>query len=343
MRSKGSASALEEIRRRAVACVLAGQTQTAVAQAFGLHLTTVAKWVARHRAEGSAGLAATLTPGRPRLLCDDQEATVRSWLTQKPTEHGFRTNLWTAACVAELIDRNFGVRFHPNYLREWLSTRGYSPQRPAKRARQRNDETIAGWVKADWPRIKKAGQTHAHIVLIDETGLFLQPVVRRTWALIGQTPTLVADGQHRWKVSVIGGLSVSPNVQRLGFYIATEPDGFFTVEKVIAYLRDLLRHLRGPVIVVWDCGSNHEGPLLRAFLARTPRLHLERLPPWAPDHYPAEAVWSWLKWGVLANYAPEDIDRLDDAIVERLVEKKHNGKLLKSLWNRSELPFPKKC
>jgi transposase len=155
MRSKGSASELEATRRRAVARVLAGQTQVAVAQAFGLHLTTVAKWVARHRAEGVDGLAARPTPGRPRFLTDAQEAQVRSWLTQKPTDHGFRTNLWTAARVAHLIDREFGVTYHPNYLREWLTQRGYSPQRPAKKARQRNDDAIAGWVANDWPRIQK--------------------------------------------------------------------------------------------------------------------------------------------------------------------------------------------
>lgn len=167
-------------------------------------------------------------------------------------------------------------------------------------------------------------------------------MVRRTWALIGQTPILEASGSHRKKVSVIGGLSVSPTSQRLGFYFATEPDGFFDAEKVIEYLRDLLRHLRGNVIVVWDGGSNHKGPLIREFLSRTRRLHLERLPPWAPDHNPVEPVWSWLKWGLLANYAPEDLDRLDDALVERLVELKHDPQLLKSLWNRCELPFPQR-
>lgn len=159
MRSKGSASALEATRRRAVARVVAGQTQIAVANAFGVHLTTVAKWMARHRAMGEAGLSAKPTPGRPRRLTEAQDAAVRSWLAQKPTDHGFRTNLWTAARVAELIDRHFGVTYHPNYLREWLAKRGYSPQRPVKRARQRNDETIAGWVKQDWPRIQKKRAT----------------------------------------------------------------------------------------------------------------------------------------------------------------------------------------
>jgi hypothetical protein len=77
----------------------------------------------------------------------------------------------------------------------------------------------------------------------------------------------------------IGGISVSPNAQRLGFYFATEPYGFFTADKVVEYLRDLLRHLRGNVIVVWDRGGNNKGPAMREFLRRNRRLHLEMLPP----------------------------------------------------------------
>jgi hypothetical protein len=166
---------------------------------------------------------------------------------------------------------------------------------------------------------KKASETHAHLVLIDETGLFLNPLVRRTWSVIGQTPVLDADGGHRDKVSAIGGVSVSPTRQRLGFYFATEPGGFFTADKVIGYLRDLLRHLRGRVIVVWDRGGNHKGPIIRKFLSRNRRLRLEMLPPWAPDHNPVEAVWSWLKYGELANFTLECIDQLDDAVVDRLL------------------------
>jgi len=188
---------------------------------------------------------------------------------------------------------------------------------------------------------KKASDTQAHLVLIDETGLFLNPLVRRTWSAIGQTPILDADGGHRDKVSVIGGLSVSPNRRRLGFYFATEPNGFFTADKVVEFLRDLLKHLRGNVIVVWDNGSNHKGPFIREFLKRNHRLHLELLPPWAPDHNPVEAVWSWLKFGELANYAPEDIPELDDAIGDRMIELKFDPELLRALWNRSKLPFPK--
>jgi hypothetical protein len=127
---------------------------------------------------------------------------------------------------------------------------------------------------------KKVAATNAHLVLIDETGLFLNSLVKRSWAKVGQTPVIGADGGHRDKVSVIGAVSVSPSAQRLGFYFATAAGGYFTAHKVVEFLRDLLRHLRGNVVVVWDRGGNHKGPVIRQFLAQNRRLWVEMLPPW---------------------------------------------------------------
>jgi putative transposase len=177
-------------------------------------------------------------------------------------------------------------------------------------------------------------------VLIDETGLFLNPLVRRSWAPVGQTPVVGGDGGHRKKVSVIGAVSVSPALQRLGFYFASAVDGYFSSERVVEFLRGLLRHLRGRVVVLWDGGGNHKGPLIRAFLRRNPRLRLERLPAYAPDLNPVEAVWSWLKWGRLCNFVPDDLDDLDDWVIEYLAELKHDHELLRALWDASDLPFP---
>lgn len=159
MRSKGSAPELEAVRRRAVQSVLAGQTQAAVAIALGVHSVTVARWMARHRAAGDDGLTAKPTPGRPRFLTPQQDQQVRQWLAQKPTAHGFPTDLWTARRVAELIHSRLGISFHPNYLRAWLKQRGYSPQRPTRRPRQRNEANLIHWVANDWPRIQKKPRT----------------------------------------------------------------------------------------------------------------------------------------------------------------------------------------
>ncbi len=155
MRSKGTAAELEQRRVTAVRRVSQGWSQKEVAEFLGVHPVTVAKWVARHRADKDNGLLAKPTPGRPRFLTTAQERKVLGWLAESPTGHGFPTELWAAPRVAELIRKKFGVRFHPNYLREWLTKRGYSPQKPVRRARQRDQAAIDRWVARDWPRIQK--------------------------------------------------------------------------------------------------------------------------------------------------------------------------------------------
>ena len=150
------------------------------------------------------------------------------------------------------------------------------------------------------------------------------------------------DGGHRKRVSVIGAVSVSPTARHLGLYSATLPDGFFTAEEVVKFLRDLLKHLRGKVIVVWDRGPNHRGPVVREFLRRNRRLRLELLPPYAPELNPVEQVWGWLKFGQLANFVPDGLADLDDVIIERLVELKFDHGLLRNLWEASDLPLPKR-
>jgi putative transposase len=147
-------------------------------------------------------------------------------------------------------------------------------------------------------------------------------------------------GRHRDKVSVIGAVTVSPVAHRLGFYFATDPGDFFNAGRVVGFLRELLGHLRGPVIVAWDGGSNHKGPLVREFLRRNRRLTLERLPAYAPDLNPVEAVWSWLKYGQLANFVPADVHDLDGWVIDHLVGLKHEPGLLRRLWEGSDLPFP---
>jgi len=155
MRSKGTASELEARRRIAIEKLQDGWTQVAVADFFAVHPVTIAKWMARHRQEGDAGLAAKPTPGRPRFLTPEQEQQVLGWLAEKPSAHGFRTDLWTARRVADLIRRRLGVQYHPDYLRAWLRQRNYSPQKPRRRAKQKKQPDIDQWITDEWPRIQK--------------------------------------------------------------------------------------------------------------------------------------------------------------------------------------------
>ncbi len=163
--------------------------------------------------------------------------------------------------------------------------------------------------------------------------------MRRTWSPKGQTPVLTGFGRHRDKVSAIAAISVAPGRRRLGLYWRTDPEHYIDAAAVVAFLRELLRRLRGRVIVIWDGGSNHKGPAIRELLRKFPRLHLERLPGYAPDLNPVEMIWSYLKYGRLANFVPRHVRHLDRAVVGHLSALRGDPALIRSLWSGSRLPF----
>src|SRR5512135_823766 len=155
MKPNGSPLELEYRRRLAVQRVLEGYSTQEVADFLGVDPSSVRRWVAAFRRHGDKGLSAGPVPGRPPKLTSTQEKIVRRWLADRPTDHGFPTELWTGPRLALLIEQEFGVRFHPWYLSRWLRDRGFTPQKPQRVPRQRDPEAIAQWLESDWPRIKK--------------------------------------------------------------------------------------------------------------------------------------------------------------------------------------------
>jgi putative transposase len=144
-------------------------------------------------------------------------------------------------------------------------------------------------------------------------------------------------GGHREKVSVIAGISLSPRVQRPGLYFQTYPDRHITSVETAAFLRDLLKHLRGRVIVVWDNGPMHKGAPIRQVLTDYPRLRVEWLPPYAPDLNPVEQLWNHVKYGQLANFTPADVVVLDEAVTNVLCEAKYDRQRLQSCYDNTPL------
>src|SRR5688572_6843813 len=99
---------------------------------------------------------------------------------------------------------------------------------------------------------KRARRLGAHLVVLDESGFLMAPLVRRTLAPRGCTPILIQPGGHRHKVSAIAALSIAPRRQRLGLYFHTHLNAAINNHGVADFLRHVLRHLRGPVILLWD-------------------------------------------------------------------------------------------
>lgn len=184
---------------------------------------------------------------------------------------------------------------------------------------------------------EKGASEHAHVVLIDETGLQLSPLRRRSWAKRGCRPWLRQLAGPRQKVSAIAALTISPKGLRRNLYFQTLVNGSFDSARVAAFLRDLLKHLKGKIIVVWDNGPMHKGPAIRELLKRNPRLTLEHLPPYAPELNPVEMLWSHLKFGHCANFIPRDLDHLDDEAADFFITTRFDPKRLQSYWKQTPL------
>lgn len=162
------------------------------------------------------------------------------------------------------------------------------------------------------------------------------PNVRRTWAPRGQTP-IVRHRYRRDKISAISAVTVSPQRHRVGLYLHLHPDANVTHVEVAIFLRALLRHLRGHVIVLLDGGSIHKGPDVAALRARCPRLHVEWFPGYAPELNPDELVWAHFKTA-LANGRPQNLDELERTLCRMTTAVRRRPDLLRSFVIGSELP-----
>jgi hypothetical protein len=187
---------------------------------------------------------------------------------------------------------------------------------------------------------KKARRWGADLLLMDEGGLLMAPLVRRSWAQRGHPPVMKQEAGHRQKVSVAAALWLPPSRGRLGPAYQTLVNGYFSNVEVAEFLGCAVQGLPGPVIAIWDGGSMHKGDPIRALVEESQgRLDIEPLPAHASELMPVEFLWQWLKYGRLCNFAPRDTHHLNEAVVSELDAIRDNQVLLPGFFHQSDLPL----
>jgi transposase len=329
---------LEQRRRQAVQAIQAGDSVKDVARIIGVNPRSIYRWL--ELAEQPDGLAAKPHPGPATRLSLKQQHELEQMLRQGAQAHGWPNQLWTTQRIAELIRRRFGVSLHHDHVGRFLRQRlKWSPQKPRRRARERDEEAIARWKRDTFPDILlAAAERDAHVVFLDESGFMLTPTVRRTWAPQGQTPLLSCWDRHD-RLSAISCITVSPQRARLNFYFTLLPDNTnVTGEHIVAFLRQLKAQLRGPFTVIWDGSKIHSrSTLVQAYLAEHPEIIAETLPGYAPELNPDEGVWGWAKYGRLANLAAANTLELRRRIQEEFAVLRDDHQLLNSFIQEAEL------
>jgi transposase len=147
--------ALEKRRFEAMRLLDHGLNQSETARRVKVARQTVARWLRERQRGGPEGLRKAGRAGRKPKLGDLECKRLEERLRQRPERLGYETPLWTCPRVADLIEREFGVRYHPGHVWKVLVSLHWSPQRPTGRARERNEQQIQTWRKKVWPGIKK--------------------------------------------------------------------------------------------------------------------------------------------------------------------------------------------
>jgi len=329
---------LEEMRRLAVARVLQGESQVDVAQSLQVRAPTVWKWVDAWRKGGDAGLASTKALGPKPKLTEKQLAKLKATIIGKnPLQLSFGTALWSLPVVAAFIDREFGVILHESTVSRLLKRIGLTPQKPQRRAFQRDDEACRAWAAEEFPVIVRAAKRKQAVILFgDETGVRENGTLGTTWGEKGARPTVRATFT-RAGVNVIS--FISPR-GRLWFRCF---DGELNAALFIEFLKALLHDVRGFIFLVIDKHPAHVAAATRRFLAEhKDRLAVHFLPSYAPDMNPDEHVWGYLK-NMFRRTPLEERETLADAVDASMQTIAGDRNLVRSFFQHPEVTYVAKA
>jgi len=153
MRPTGSPETLEARRTIAARLFERGTSLTEVAAIVGSSVSSAHRW--RKAWRHGSKLRSKPHPGRSPKLSAHQRTELVAVLARGTRYWGYAPDGWTGPLVGDMIRRLFGVEFHPEYVPRLLHQLGWSPQKPERRARERNEADIARWRRESWPRLKK--------------------------------------------------------------------------------------------------------------------------------------------------------------------------------------------
>lgn len=326
---------LETIRRMAVQRVSDGEAASDVIKSYGFCRTTIYRWLRQARRRGVEALQSRKATGRPGTLNKRQKAAVTRWISGKdPRQYGFDFGLWTRQIVAELIQKRFGLQLSVTSVGRLLAELGITPQKPLRRAYERDPEAVERWMKEEYPAIRKrATRRGADIFFLDEAGVRSDSALGRTWAPKGRTPVVATTGQ-RQSINAISALT-----PRGAFWYEVY-GGRLNGSRFVELLSNFLTRRRRPVMLILDRHPAHIAKVVADFVqAQEGRVELHFLPGYAPDLNPDEFVWKHLKTHGLAKRPLNRNESLRSRIVADLQAIKLDANLVRSFFRAPTVAY----
>ena len=296
-----SPDAQEEIRMRVITAIRGGMTKSAAARAFGVSRTSIDTWLAKVAAGNITSLRSKKR-GRPavtRLASHDAATIVRQITDRTPDQLKLPFALWTREAVRDLIAHRTGVQVSVRTAGRYLKRWGFTPQKPLRRAYERDPAAVDRWKHEQYPAIvKQAKAENAEIHWGDQLGARSDHQAGRTYGRRGKTPVIPGTGQ-RFRANMMSSIT---NRGHLCFLVF---DGSFNAKVFIRFCRRLLRQRRRRIFLIVDGHPVHRSVAVRDWLnANEGRIRVFYLPGYSPELNPDEYLNNDVKTNAIGRRRP---------------------------------------
>lgn len=320
---------LEHLRKLAVKRVIEdGEAPSDVMKSLGLCRTTIYPWLRRYEDAGMEALVEKIAQGPDPKLTGKQRQQVKRWILGKdPRQYGFDYGLWSRRIVQRMIEEKFGMELGLTAVGRLLAGLEITPQKPLRRAYERDPAAVQLWVEKTYPALKRrAKRLGAKIFFLDEAGFQSDPPLGRTYGLKGKTPVVKTSGQRQ-------SLNVISAVNARGEFWAATYTGKLNAESFVVFLQNFMQGRTYPVFLVIDGHPAHKAKWVKNYVQSLKgRLELHFLPPYAPDLNPDEFVWSHMKTNGVSKKPLKQNESLQKRIEEDLLKIGNNRKLVRSFF-----------
>lgn len=329
---------LEHLRILAVKRVVEdGEDPSEVMRSLGLCRTSIYPWLRKFHDSGWEALVERIAQGPEPKLNEKQRQQVKRWILGKdPRQYGFDFGLWTRRIVQTLIADKMKVALGLTAVGRLLAGLAITPQKPLRRAYERDPAAVDLWLKETYPTLRKrAKRLGATIFFLDEAGFQSDPPLGRTYGLKGHTPVVVTSGQ-RQRINVISAVTA-----RGEFWAATYT-GKLNAEAFVAFLQNFMKGRRGKACLVVDGHPAHKANIVKQYVqCLKGRLELHFLPPYAPDLNPDEFVWSHMKTNGVSKRPLRKNESMRERVEKDIANIQGNPELVRSFFSAASVAYAK--
>lgn len=336
---KQTREVLHERRKQVIRMHRKGMPVMKIVEHSGLSWYAVNAAIKRYTDSGAGALkpaARGKKAGSGRLLSEAQEAAIRQIICdRRPEQLKMEFALWNRAAVAQLIERECGlklsVRGVGNYLKRW----GFTPQKPIKKAYEQRPEAVKSWLDNEYPDIERRAKAEgAEIHWGDETAVVNTDVRGRSYAPAGKTPVTFAVGGTRQKLSMIATVT---NQGKTRWMIIDEA---FNSDKLIEFLQALIKDAGKKVFLILDNLRVHHSKPVKAWAeAHRDEIELFYLPSYSPELNPEERLNADLKHAICTKVPVRTKAKLKAAAIDHMQALEKSPERVKKFFQDARVKY----